>query len=98
MHVLLSDLNMNKSSKLANLICRNNQVNGSSHQKYHEEMIYWSDIPFDSEYKSPFYDPNKYLTFEPDHGGWNNIRMAMETVSRIILIHQENFFEIEFFI
>jgi hypothetical protein len=24
-----------------------------------------------------------YLTFEPDHGGWNNIRMAMETVLAI---------------
>lgn len=49
------------------------------------EMIYWSDIEADSGYKSPFYDENKYLTFEPDHGGWNNIRMAMETV--LVLAH-----------
>lgn len=33
----------------------------------------------------PLRDPNtpdyveRYLTFEPDHGGWNNVRMAMET-------------------
>ena len=50
-----------------------------------EEMIYWEDIPSDAKFRSPFYDPGKYLTFEPDHGGWNNIRMAMETV--IVMAH-----------
>eukprot|EP01041_Mallomonas_annulata_P002518 gene2518-4897_t len=37
----------------------------------------------DLNYRSPFEDvgPNpKYVTFEPDVGGWNNIRMQMETV------------------
>ena len=43
------------------------------------EMVYWSDIKDDAKVISPFHDKNKYLTFEPDHGGWNNIRMAMET-------------------
>lgn len=47
-----------------------------------EEMVYWKDIPSDSAYVSPFYEPDniRYLTFEPDGGGWNNIRMSMETV------------------
>jgi len=49
------------------------------------EMIFWSDIPSDSNYKSPFYDPEKYITFEPDGGGWNNIRMAYETI--LVLSH-----------
>lgn len=40
-----------------------------------EEMVYWSDIPEDNRHVSPFYQPNQFLTFEPDHGGWNNIRM-----------------------
>jgi hypothetical protein len=47
------------------------------------EMVYWSDIQSDSNFVSPFMTKNpdepKYMTFEPDGGGWNNIRMAMET-------------------
>jgi len=50
-----------------------------------EEMIFWSDIPEDSDYKSPFYDEEKYISFEPDGGGWNNIRMAYETI--LVLAH-----------
>jgi len=38
------------------------------------ELIYWRDIPDDSNYKSPFYDEEKFLAFQPDEGGWNNIR------------------------
>lgn len=45
-----------------------------------EEMVYWRDVREDASYKSPFHDPSKYMTFEPDGGGWNNIRMSMETV------------------
>lgn len=58
-----------------------------------QEMVYWEDIPSDEQYLSPFHpEANKdetgstelridqFLTFEPDGGGWNNIRMAMETI------------------
>ena len=52
-------------------------------------MVFWSDIPSDSSYRSQFYvDDNatkKYLTFDPDPAGWNNQRMAMETV--LVLAH-----------
>jgi len=51
-----------------------------------QEIVYWQDIPSDSLYVSPFSRTNRqnkaqreYLTFEPDGGGWNNIRMAMES-------------------
>ena len=52
------------------------------------EMVFWEDIESDSKYKSPFLrddGPTQYLTFEPDHGGWNNIRMAMETT--LVMAH-----------
>ena len=49
------------------------------------EMIYWNDIPSDSKYISPFYNEEKYITFEPDAGGFNNIRMAYETI--FVLAH-----------
>lgn len=49
------------------------------------EMIFWNDIKSDAEYKSPFYDEEKYITFEPDGGGFNNIRMAYETI--LVLAH-----------
>lgn len=56
-----------------------------------QEMVYWSDIPSDTQYISPFHPSKRkrdgktpqralYMVFEPDEGGWNNIRMAMETV------------------
>jgi len=56
-----------------------------------KEMVYWKDIPADSRHVSPFRKKSGddgdaavgYLTFESDHGGWNNIRMALETVVAI---------------
>ncbi len=57
-----------------------------------KEMVYWSDVPSDAKYVSPFKKnndanngPTQYMTFEPDGGGWNNIRMAMETV--VVMAH-----------
>lgn len=55
---------------------------GGPSEEIAAEMVYWRDIPSDSVFKSPYanYGPEKkYLTFEPDEGGWNNIRMGMET-------------------
>jgi hypothetical protein len=46
------------------------------------EMVYWkdrSDASYDPAPPST-YQSGGYLTFEPDGGGWNNIRMAMETI------------------
>ena len=63
--------------RLAGLKC---QMYGGPADEYAEkEMVFWSDLPSDSRYKSPFLhsDEERFLTFEPDHGGWNNIRMAM---------------------
>jgi hypothetical protein len=50
-----------------------------------KEMVYWRDRPSDNSWTSSFQTssvsgPRQYLSFEPDGGGWNNIRMSMETV------------------
>ena len=45
-----------------------------------QEMVYWQDIASDAAYQSPFFRRHKgtkFMTFEPDGGGFNNIRMAM---------------------
>jgi hypothetical protein len=72
--------------KLAGLRCM--EEYGGPEDSYAEsEMAFWSDIPSDASYKSPFMDDDneRFLTFEPDHGGWNNIRMAMETA--LVMAH-----------
>lgn len=69
--------------KLAGLNC--DRFGGPS-EEIAAEMVYWRDIPSDSKFVSPYskYGPaKKYLTFEPDEGGWNNIRMSMETATAL---------------
>ena len=48
-------------------------------------MVYWRNIPSDATVRSPYSSSSKnaqphYLTFEYDGGGWNNMRMSIETV------------------
>lgn len=76
--------------EIANLSC---EAYGGPSNEDAEEMVYWEDIPKDALHLSPFHPEHpefkkeggvqqitQFLTFEPDAGGWNNIRMAMETV------------------
>ena len=67
-------------ARLAHLSC---DAYGGPDDEAAHEMVYWQDIPSDHTYKSPFSPTDgveRYLTFEPDGGGFNNIRMAMEVV------------------
>jgi len=61
------------------------------------EIVYWRDIQSDGLFTSPFYNPKtqeatsrrfwkaKYLTFEMDDSGWNNMRLGFENV--MLLAH-----------
>ena len=78
--------NGNPDHQLAGLKCQE-KYGGPDDEFAEKEMAFWSDIPSDASYKSPFLDEGeeRFLTFEPDHGGWNNIRMGMETA--LVLAH-----------
>jgi hypothetical protein len=54
-----------------------------------DEMVYWKNTPSDAQFQSAYakYGPlNKYLTFEPDEGFWNNQRMMIETMVVLALV------------
>ena len=75
--------NENKNEHINRLAGLNCDRFGGPSELVAEEMVYWEDIPTDSNFVSPFFKkdgPTQYMTFEPDHGGWNNIRMSMETL------------------
>jgi hypothetical protein len=64
--------------RVAGLSCK---AYGGPSDEAAAEMVYWSDIPQDASFASPFKTKErKYLTFEPDIGGLNNVRLALETV------------------
>eukprot|EP00591_Stephanopyxis_turris_P001054 CAMPEP_0195522532 /NCGR_PEP_ID=MMETSP0794_2-20130614/20803_1 /TAXON_ID=515487 /ORGANISM="Stephanopyxis turris, Strain CCMP 815" /LENGTH=191 /DNA_ID=CAMNT_0040652307 /DNA_START=16 /DNA_END=588 /DNA_ORIENTATION=+ len=66
--------------KISGLNC---DVYGGPSSNKAKEMIYWSDIKTDALFSSPYKTANKvtkYLTFEPDQAGWNNMRMGFETI------------------
>ncbi|KAG7347749.1 GDP-fucose protein O-fucosyltransferase [Nitzschia inconspicua] len=70
---------------VAGLKCDNH---GGPSAEAAQEMVYWRDLPQDNTWTSPFLKKDgtrQYLTFEPDGGGWNNIRMSMETVLTMAL-------------
>jgi len=59
---------------------------GGPSEEIAAEMVYWRDIPSDSHFASPYASHGeevKYLTFEPDEGGFNNVRMSMETATAL---------------
>lgn len=54
------------------------------------EVIYWKVVPGDDVYESPITPHHndhhqKYLTFEYDNGGWNNVRMSLECI--VVMAH-----------
>lgn len=67
------------NQRLGTLSC--DAFEGPHEEEARREVVYWQDIPQDQAFVSPFHDAQhpKFLTFEPDPGGFNNIRMAMET-------------------
>ena len=62
---------------------------GSSSEEEYSEFVYWRDIASDASFASPYYNPQthrtKYLTFEMDGSGWNNIRLGFENM--MLLAH-----------
>lgn len=72
-------LPLSPEERLGRLVC---DKYGGPLEHVAKEMVYWQDIASDAKFISPFYERNvkQYLTFEPDEGGFNNIRQAYEVV------------------
>ena len=61
--------NNGSSRRIPTLDCT--AYGGPSNEFAQKEMVYWEDIPSDSNFVSPFKKTKgeaQYLTFEPDHG------------------------------
>ena len=69
---------------------------GPHSEEEYSELVYWRDISLDATFASPYYNPliqeskapphrTKYLTFEMDGSGWNNIRLSFENM--MLLAH-----------
>ena len=93
-NLIMSSTNYYPVSKL------NCEANGGPSQQDTNEVVYWRDIPSDTVFMSPFYSPKsqeqsrdgsnnfwktKYLTFEMDGSGFNNMRLGFENV--MIMAH-----------
>lgn len=89
---LSSSSNEFSSQQSTTLNC---ELHGGPSQNESNEIVYWQDIPTDSSFTSPYYSPKsqeqspdgassfwktKYLTFEMDGSGFNNMRLGLENV------------------
>lgn len=78
--LLLRHKNIKESKGI--LVCDGKRINS--------EVIYWKLVEGDNEFESPITPHHgdhhdKYITFEYDHGGWNNVRMGMEIL--VVMAH-----------
>ena len=76
-HDLPPEMGMHENHDVMELATLDCKKFGGPSMEEAQEMVYWQEIPSDSLYVSPFYktgqqqaDHTKYLTFEPDGGGW----------------------------
>jgi hypothetical protein len=72
----------NDVERRGRLVCDGKEVDS--------EVIYWKVVPGDNTYESPItphhdMHHDRYITFEYDQGGWNNVRMGMEIL--IVMAH-----------